>query len=39
MLQKTEADTNAKSAEILEKERKLNWLNNIQTRVNNIIHF
>lgn len=38
-LQKTEADTQAKAAEIEQKEKDLEWLNSIQTRVNNIIHF
>ena len=38
-LQKTEADTQAKDAEIKQKEKDLKWLNSIQTRVNNIIHF
>ena len=38
-LQKTEADTQAKAAEIEQKEKDLEWLTSIQTRVNNIIHF
>ena len=38
-LQKTEADTQAKAVEIEQKEKDLEWLTSIQTRVNNIIHF
>ena len=38
-LQKIEADTRAKAAEIEQKEKDLEWLTSIQTRVNNIIHF
>ena len=38
-LQKIEADTQAKAAEIEQKEKDLEWLTSIQTRVNNIIHF
>ena len=38
-LQKTEANTQAKAVEIEQKEKDLEWLTSIQTRVNNIIHF
>lgn len=38
-LQKTEVATQAKAAEIEQKEKDLEWLTSIQTRVNNIIHF
>lgn len=38
-LSKTEADSNAKKTEIEQKEKKLKWLESIQTQVNNIINF
>ena len=38
-LQKTETDAQIKATEIEQKEKDLKWLNSIQTRVNNIIHF
>lgn len=38
-LTKTEADTKAKAAEIVIKEKNLIWLENIQRRVNNIVKF
>lgn len=38
-LSKTEADSKAKEAEIAQKEKNLEWLENIQKRVNKIIEF